>query len=128
MRLLAHIRLLGHEDDSHLEIDQGTRDRLRHWLWQDYVLYDYFREKLEARSKSIDNIREEKSKMDDARQKIMAECQIEKKLNKDLTGKQRHKFASEDMVGYSVGSNDEYCQTFGLNEKAFVELLRNKML
>ena len=111
-----------------MQIDQETRERLKAWLWQDYVLYDFFRQKFEAKCQTIEKLDEETRKIDDERKRIIEECQIEPKLNKNLLGENKHKFGGNQMIGYSVNSQDEHCQTFGLTEKAFVDLMRSKMI
>ena len=124
---MVNLRMLGKGKMS-AKVEIQTENRLKQYLWKDYQLYNHFLAKFEEQKSrlSTEELKKGAEMIKSEQSKTVGRCGITPNLNKDLNGKNRHSFGSNDMIGYKVKNQDMMCQSFGFIEKAFVDLFREK--
>ena len=101
-----------------------TRTLLKKWLWADYLLYDYFKEKLLKRFQIFPQFEEKLKSFKALNQQIHADCIILKGDNKFLKGK--FKMALNIVMGYVIDESKPGCDLYAISEPAFSGLIYDK--
>jgi hypothetical protein len=110
------------------KITPESREILKRWLFPDYMLYDYFKEKFQEKLK-IDNnfIKLNVYKLEKENEKVYSDCVLSKTDNKNgLKGDFR--MWSSNSLGYKINDNNPWCKYYAISEMAYTKLIRNLQL
>ena len=103
-----------------------TREILREWLWADYQLYIYFKEKFEKTIGAIDTtyLQSELEQLQYLNNNLKEKCQAEVVDNESLKGKKGH-MANDMVKAYTVIEN---CTYYVISEPSFFNAIRKSYL
>ena len=99
-----------------------TREILQEWLWADYQLYIYFKEKFEKTIGAIDThyLQSELEQLQYLNDNLKEKCQAEVVDNESLKGKKGH-MANDMVKAYTVIEN---CTYYVISEPSFFNAIR----
>ena len=102
---------------------------LKSWLWADYMLYNFFRNKLEEKKTEYGRkkLEEDVVKLQELNTGVKKKCLIDvvedtKKLEKDFIP------WSNDVQGIKIQAKIPKCKFYGIGENQFIEYLRKLQL
>ena len=110
------------------KITPDSREILKRWLFPDYMLYNYFKEKLDKKlEKEKDFIELNLPKLQKENEKVYSSCVLSKTDNKNgLKGDFR--MWSSNSLGYKINDNNPWCKYYAISEMAYTKLIRNLQL
>ena len=100
---ITSLKLNAVKSELKSDLSPEARQKLKDWLWGDYMLYDHFKAKLETtkREYGVKRLEQEMQIFKTANEHVQARC-VEKEVdNSKLEGK-FHSW-SNDVRGYQVG-------------------------
>ena len=105
-------------------ITPESREVLKRWLFPDYMLYDYFREKFKAKlEKEASYIESHLPKLKLENEKVYSDCVIDKTDNKNgLKGDFR--MWSQNSLGYKINEDNFWCRYYAISEMAYTKIIR----
>jgi len=125
---VTSLKLNARKKDLVEKLSPEARTILKEWLWADEMLYNHFKDLLEAKKKQFGEANMKK-KVEDLR-KMNSEVQrtcIEKRIDKD-TAELNADFKpwSRDVVGFKMNASVPWCRYYGMSENRFIDLLRKR--
>ena len=110
------------------KITPESREILKRWLFPDYMLYNYFKEKFDRKlEKEHDFIELNLPKLQKENEKVYSSCVLSKTDNKNgLKGDFR--MWSSNSLGYKINDNNPWCKYYAISEMAYTKLIRNVQL
>ena len=107
------------------KITPKTRQLLKKWLWADYLLYDYFKNRLLKKIKNgIPQLMNNLKYFQELNQQLKMDCVIVKGDNKFLKGK--FKMAVPIVFGYVINESKAGCDLYAISEPHFSFLIHDK--
>lgn len=108
------------------EIKPETRAKLQKWLWADYMLYDFFVEKLEEKIEAYGRERMEQNvqKLNSMIEKVKQECVLEMGEKETLHQEEAQK-GVKGVYGYDLDLSKPWCQPFFRRETEFAKSIRD---
>ena len=105
-------------------ITPESREILKKWLFPDYMLYNYFRDKFEEKVKEDNNfIKLNLHKLEKENEKVYSDCVLSKTDNKNgLKGDFR--MWSSNSLGYKINDNNPWCKYYAISEMAYTKHIR----
>jgi len=123
---VAYIRQNERTQKHKSKMTSKTREILREWLWADYQLYIYFKEKFEKTIGEIDTtyLQSELEQLQYLNNNLKEKCQAEVVDNESLKGKKGH-MANDMVKAYTVIEN---CTYYVISEPSFFNAIRKTYL
>ena len=124
MNDIRYFKLNEREEKSKSNMSENTRKKLKKWLWADYLLYNYFVQKMDDSIKQfgIESMKSEVSALKLANLKLKTDCHQTYTNNTDLQGTVLY-MASDAVKGLSL---DPDCILYAISEPYFFKLIRAK--
>ena len=113
------------EHNKKSQMTQETRKRLKEWLWADYKLYNYFKNKLHQLILDYGTIemKNQVLKLQNLNSQLRNNCHMtEHNDNNDVKGT-AFEMVSNDVKSLSL---DQNCSLFAISEPYFFKLIRYK--
>ncbi|XP_068227595.1 galactosylceramide sulfotransferase-like [Palaemon carinicauda] len=114
--------------DFKKEINEKTKGLLRRKLAPDYLIYNFFSQKLDKLVERYGRKRmaEDVSKLRKATEKLRTECGFEQRASQNMTG--LNKPWSPQVSGYQSQSKSIVCQLMSFSEISFMHELRERQM
>ena len=124
LRSFTYLSLNQRKESFKNTITAESREILRKWLFPDYMLYDYFKEKFNERLKSEASfIASNIEKLEEENKKVYSDCVISKTDNKNgLKGDFR--MWSHNSLGYKINEDNFWCRFYAISEMAYTKVIR----
>ena len=115
-------------ESSKNTISPESRETLKRWLFPDYMLYNYFKEKFDRKlEKEHDFIELNLPKLQKENERVYSSCILSKTDNENgLEGDFR--MWSSKVLGYKINDNNPWCKYYAISEPAYTKLIRNLQL
>ena len=121
---LTYLKLNERIPSAKTKMTEDTRKLLKEWLWADYILYNHFKHKLQAKILKIPNLKPKLNELIIANEEIKAECVLQKGDNSVLSGK--FKMALNIVMGYIVDESKPDCTLYAISEPHFSEMIHKR--
>ena len=121
------LKLNARSASSVTSLSLSARRHLRQWLWADYLLYDHFTARLEARVLEAGRARVREGVQELARlnMEVREDCLLEEVA--DRRGLPEHSRPwSRDVIGYRVREERGQCRYLAMAEVHFVDRVREE--
>ena len=125
LRSFTYLSLNQRKESFKNNINSTSREILKRWLFPDYMLYDYFRDKFEEKLKTEQEfISSNLEKLRLENEKVYSDCVIDKTDNKNgLKGDFR--MWSRNSLGYKINEDNFWCRYYAISEMAYTKIIRN---
>ena len=122
---LTSLKLNVHEKKSKSQISDKAQQKLREWLNSDMLFYNHFKELFENKIEvfGTDKMLEELPKIQGLNNEAKERCPLKFVPKGKLPRNERPYGAG--ILGYKILSNDPQCKLMGMQELAFIDLVRN---
>ena len=122
---VVNFKLNARKESKKTTLSQDARAALKEYLASDYLLYDYFKAKFEARVDQfgLPRLSEELSVLRQANEKMKSKCALKTVDNDKIVG--ANKLHGQGMVAYTADeAADPECGLYSLSEMNFIDKLR----
>ena len=124
LKAFTYLSLNQRKESFKNNISPESREVLKRWLFPDYMLYNYFREKFEEKMNTeVDFINSNLPKLQLENEKVYSDCVISKTDNKNgLKGDFR--MWSQNSLGYKINEDNFWCRYYAISEMAYTKIIR----
>ena len=124
LKSFTYLSLNQRKESAKNKITEESREILKQWMWSDYMLYNYFKEKITEKVKEDESsitLNVKQLKMEN--EKVYSECVISKTDNKNgLKGD--FKMWSKHSLGYKINEDIPWCKYYAISEMAYTKIIR----
>jgi len=108
-----------------IEMSDEVREVLKEWLWQDEMLYTYFKQVLDRRKQNygLEILESKVGELKKMNAQVKKVCVEGISNNEELSSE--FKPWSNDIIGYKINESVSWCKYYGMVENRFIDLLRN---
>lgn len=123
---VVNFKLNARKESKKIPLSEEAKAALKEYLAPDYKMYNYFKEKFEAKIKQFGQSRmsQELTILRHANEKMKKKCGIKKTDNDKVSGP--NKLWGQGMVGYTAQDEaEDQCKWFAVSENTFIDHLRD---
>lgn len=108
-----------------ISMSDEVREILKEWLWQDEMLYTYFKQVLDRRKQNygIEILESKVGELKKMNEQVKKVCVEGISNNEELSSE--FKPWSNDIIGYKINESVSWCKYYGMVENRFIDFLRN---